>query len=249
MLDDLKHLIHLQQLDSAIDRARRRIAEIPGAQQTLEARATERLSAVQTVNDRIAATTATRRDLEKEVAAVQTRLSKYKDQLMAVKTNKEYQAMQHEIATAEGLVRSQEDKLLDLMEVSERESADLKAAETALKADQAESTREQKALGEETTAQQAALARLAAEREQLTSRISKEALIIFERVAHGRRGIAVAEARDGLCVECHVRLRPQVFNEVRRNEKLIQCDSCTRILYYVPPASATASEPATSPGS
>jgi hypothetical protein len=44
----------------------------------------------------------------------------------------------------------------------------------------------------------------------------------------------VAEARDGLCTVCHVRLRPQVFNEVRRNDALHQCDSCTRILYYVP---------------
>ena len=63
---------------------------------------------------------------------------------------------------------------------------------------------------------------------------------IFERVAHGRKGVAVAEARDGLCVVCHVRLRPQIFNEVRRNDHLIQCDSCTRILYYVPPAPAHA---------
>jgi predicted nucleic acid-binding Zn-ribbon protein len=242
MLDDLKQLIHLQELDTAIDRCRRRIAEIPDAQQALEARVAERTAAVQAVKDRIAATAATRRDIEKEVAAVQTRLSKYKDQLMAVKTNKEYQAMQHEIAAAEGLVRSQEDKLLDLMEVSERETADLKTAEGALKADQAAIAGQQKALGQEKTEQEAALARLAAEREQLTGGISKEALTIFARVAHGRRGIAVAEARDGLCVECHVRLRPQVFNEVRRNEKLIQCDSCTRILYYVPPAPAAASD-------
>jgi uncharacterized protein len=59
--------------------------------------------------------------------------------------------------------------------------------------------------------------------------------MLFERVAHGRKGIAVAEARDGLCTLCHVRLRPQKFNEVRRNDGLHQCDSCTRILYYVPP--------------
>lgn len=249
MLDDLKHLIHLQELDTAIDRCRRRIAEIPGAQQALEARAAERAAAVQAVKDRMAATAATRRDIEKEVAAVQTRLSKYKDQLMAVKTNKEYQAMQHEIATAEGLVRSHEDKLLDLMEVSEREAADIKAAEAALKADQASIAREQTALGEEKTAQETSLTRLAAEREQLTSQVSRDALTIFERVAHGRRGIAVAEARDGLCVECHVRLRPQVFNEVRRNEKLIQCDSCTRILYYVPPPAAAVGETAPVPQS
>ena len=248
MLDDLKHLIHLQELDTAMDRCRRRIAEIPGVQQALEARAAERAAAVQAVKDRIAATATTRREIEKEVAAVQTRLSKYKDQLMAVKTNKEYQAMQHEIAAAEGLVRTHEDKLLDLMEVSEREAADLKTAETALKTDQAAIASEQKALGEESAAQEASLARLAAEREQLTAGISKEALGIFARVAHGRRGIAVAEARDGLCVECHVRLRPQVFNEVRRNEKLIQCDSCTRILFYVPPPSAV-SDPAPAPQS
>jgi uncharacterized protein len=55
-------------------------------------------------------------------------------------------------------------------------------------------------------------------------------------VAHGRKGIAVAEARDGLCSVCHVRLRPQIYNEVRRNESLHQCESCTRILYYAAPS-------------
>ena len=46
----------------------------------------------------------------------------------------------------------------------------------------------------------------------------------------------MAEARDGLCTVCHVRLRPQVFNEARRNAGIVQCDSCTRILYFVPVA-------------
>ena len=236
MLPDLQHLIHLQEIDSALERARRRITEIPAAQQALESRAAERAAAVQAVQERIAATGATRRDIEKEVAAVQTRLSKYKDQLMAVKTNKEYQAMQTEIATAEGLVRSHEDRLLDLMEVSEQEAADLKAAEAAMKSEQAAIAAEQKALDAEKGTQEAELERLTAERAALLPQISKEALTIFERVAHGRKGVAVAEARDGLCVVCHVRLRPQVFNEVRRNAAIVQCDSCTRVLYYVPPA-------------
>ena len=51
-----------------------------------------------------------------------------------------------------------------------------------------------------------------------------------------RNGVAVAEARDGICTICHVRLRPQVFNTVRRNEEIVQCDSCNRILYFVPAA-------------
>jgi predicted nucleic acid-binding Zn-ribbon protein len=60
--------------------------------------------------------------------------------------------------------------------------------------------------------------------------------VLFDHVAKSRRPLVVVEARDGLCTGCHVRLRPQVFNEVRRNDSLIQCDSCLRILYFVPAA-------------
>ena len=65
-------------------------------------------------------------------------------------------------------------------------------------------------------------------------------LATFERVAKGRSGIAVAEARDAICTICHVRLRPQVFNNVRKNDSIIQCDSCQRILYFAPPEGAPA---------
>jgi predicted nucleic acid-binding Zn-ribbon protein len=50
--------------------------------------------------------------------------------------------------------------------------------------------------------------------------------------------MALSEAREGHCTQCHVRLRPQVFNDVRRNDGLIQCESCSRILYYVPAPAA-----------
>jgi uncharacterized protein len=68
-------------------------------------------------------------------------------------------------------------------------------------------------------------------------------MVVFDRVAYGRKGLAVAEARDGLCTVCHVRLRPQVFNDVRRNDSLIQCESCTRILYFVSASSGATSQP------
>jgi predicted nucleic acid-binding Zn-ribbon protein len=48
-----------------------------------------------------------------------------------------------------------------------------------------------------------------------------------------RRGTALAEARQERCTGCQVRIRPQVFNEIRRGDAIIQCDSCQRILYFV----------------
>jgi len=236
MHPDLQHLIQLQDLDLAADRARRRIAELPAAQQALEARIAEKSAAVSRIKDRIGASQTVRRDVEKELAAVQGRLSKYKGQLMEVKTNKEYQAMQKEMTVAEHDVRAHEDTLLEHMEHAETFAVELKAAEAAQKAEQAEVAREQKLLDAERATLEQEVSRLTAARAEVVATLSRDVLSLFERVAHGRKGVAVAEARDGLCTVCHVRLRPQMFNEVRRNDGLHQCDSCTRILYYVPGA-------------
>lgn len=237
MHPDLRQLIKLQELDLVAERARRRIADLPGTRAALEARLSARAAVVDEVRQRIAANQSARRDIEKDLAAVQARLSKYKNQLMEVKTNKEYQAMQKEMSVAEADISGQETRMLEQMEEADALAAELKAAESALKAEQAETAREIAQLEAELKEVERELQRTMADRAAVAGQISKDAMAVFERVAHGRKGLAVAEARDGLCTVCHVRLRPQVYNEVRRNDSLIQCDSCTRILYFVPAAS------------
>ena len=240
MHPDLQHLIHLQELDSTADRQRRRVADIPTLQAALDARLAERTAAVDSVKARIATCQAARREIEKDLAVVQGRLSKYKNQLMEVKTNKEYQAMQKEMSVAEQEISDHETRMLERMEESDALAAELKAAEAALKSEQAEIVRDRQALEAERESTAAELLRTTSERVAVAAQVSREALAIFDRVAHGRKGQAMAEARDGLCTVCHVRLRPQVFNQARRNEDIIQCDSCTRILYFVPVPSPAA---------
>ncbi len=82
----------------------------------------------------------------------------------------------------------------------------------------------------------ASLEKIAAERADLVRSLDPAVLTMFELIARKRNGIAVAEARSGVCSVCHVRLRPQVFNTVLKNEQILQCDHCNRILYYVPTA-------------
>ena len=89
MHPDLEHLIHLQELDLAAERYRRRETDIPALQSALDARLAARTAAVEAVKARIAESQAGRRDVERDLAAVQSRLSKFKNQLMEVKTNKE----------------------------------------------------------------------------------------------------------------------------------------------------------------
>ena len=241
MHPDLQHLIQLQELDLRAERDRRRVADIPVAQAALDARIAERTAALDAVKARIAACQAARRDVEKDLAAVQARLSKFKNQLMEVKTNKEYQAMQKEIGVAEAEVSDQETRLLERMEEADVLAAELKRADAALKSEHAEVDAERRRLEAERDAVGRDLEQVLGERRAVATKLPKDALGTFERVAQGRKGVAMAEARDGLCTVCHVRLRPQVFNDVRRNESIIQCDSCSRILYFIPAAGMPAS--------
>jgi uncharacterized protein len=239
---DLEHLIHLQELDLAAERHRRRETDIPQIQSALDARLAARSAAVDAVKARIAESQTGRREVERDLAAVQSRLSKFKNQLMEVKTNKEYQAMQKEMSVAEQEISDLETRMLERMEEADSLAIELKTAQAALAAEQAEITRERQALENERGTVADDLNRLGEERARTAALVSAEALALFERLAHNRRGLAMAEARDGLCTVCHVRLRPQVFNEARRNAGIVQCDSCTRILYFVPLAPAASSQ-------
>ena len=249
MHPDLERLIQLQRLETLADDARRRIADYPQSVQALDARLDAARQAVAAARQRVADCQVRRRAEEKEAAVVQSRLAKFKDQLMEVKTNREYQAMQHEIEAAQTEVRSREDRILEIMIEADDRSAEVARGETELAAAEREVAAARAALDRDVAALRVDLDRAAAERQTLVGGIDPLALAIFEQVAHGRKGIAVAEARGGLCMICHVRLRPQVFNDLRRNDAIIQCDNCHRILYFVPEPAGGSPPPAAEPGS
>ena len=236
MHPDLEGLIRLQDLENAAESARRQIAEMPIRVQALETRLEERRAAVAGARQRLTDSQLARRAVEKDLAAMQSRLSKFKDQLMEVKTNKEYQAVQKEISVAEHEVRVFEDQVLERMLEADELSAALKQAQTELAREDAAVTSERAALEQERAGLEHQLERSVAERVRLTAGMTPSVLALFEHVARGRKGVAVTEARAGHCSVCHVRLRPQVFNEVQGNESIIQCESCQRILYFVPAA-------------
>jgi predicted nucleic acid-binding Zn-ribbon protein len=236
MSPHLERLIQLQHLDSTIQQARLTIAAHPQRLADAEARLGVARQAVEHATERLKASQEARRALEKDAALYQGRLSKFKDQLSSVKTNREYTAMQHEIATAQADLGSAEEKVLERMMEADTFTADVKQAEAALATQQKAIEGEKKELAEELAAEQARLEKALATRSQLVAQLEPRAVALFEQVAKARKGVALCPAtRDGLCSVCHVRLRPHVFQQVRANETIIQCDSCQRILYYVPP--------------
>ena len=236
MSPDLQRLIKLQQLESTLADARATIAAHPQRLADADARLNESKQAVEASKGRLKENQEARRNLEKDVAVYQGRLTKFKDQLSLVKTNKEYQAMQHEIATAQSDLGGVEEKVLELMLEADTITSDLKRTEAALTTRQKEIDKEKKELTEELASVETSLKAASEARAELVKDLDARLMAIFEQVARVRKGVAISTAtRDGLCAACHVRLRPFVFQQIRQNDAIIQCESCHRILYWIPP--------------
>ena len=234
MLPDLQRLIQLQQLANRVTDAQRGADAIPSRIAALDEQLAVRTATLEAANVRLSEQKIKRRDAEKDLAMVQSRLSKYKEQLMAVKTNKEYTAMQHEIATSEHDVQQLEDTVLERMLEIDDLTAAVEEAVAALATTRVEVEQNCSALESERSDLEQVIAGASGERDALTETVGARARRLFETVAEQRGGVAVVEARDGHCSVCNVRLRPQVFNNILMNSELIQCDSCMRILYHDP---------------
>ncbi len=95
---------------------------------------------------------------------MQARLAKYKDQLLEVKTNREYTAMLHEIETAQNDIRGREDRILEVMMESDELNALIKKSEAELKIAEKEIAGERAALDAEQNTLQSEIDRTVAER-------------------------------------------------------------------------------------
>jgi predicted nucleic acid-binding Zn-ribbon protein len=178
-----------------------------------------------------------RKRLEEQIQVQNQKVSKLRDQMLAAKNNDQYKAFQNEIEFCELDVRKHEDRILELMAESDPLEKNVRAAEKALAEEKTQVDAEKAEAREKTAADEKALAELKARHTQIAAEISADVLKEYERLRKARRGIAVAEVNDGRCTACHIGVRPQFMQELRRGDQVKYCESCGRILVYNPPQS------------
>ena len=236
MSPTLSALIALQALDSAAEALRKRLADMPAAEQAIATALGAARASVDAEKARIQENTQARRALEKDIAGVDTRLARFDDHKAAVKTNHEYTALLHEISTAKAEKDAIEERLLVLMEEGDTLAAGLKAAERALTEEEDRGRKARAALETDRAQIDKELTHLSSERARESREVDTALLSKYSQLLKQRKGIAVSKMTGDICDACHVRLRPHVTQQVRRNDAIVQCDSCQRILYYIPPA-------------
>lgn len=228
---DLKNLIRLQSIDLSILEIQERIDVFPGISKALDAKLSAAQAGLEAARDKSKNDQAARKKLEGEVTVFEGKISKYREQMLSVKSNEEYKALQKEIEHAQEGIRKVEDGILTLMMAAEAVQAEIKAAEARLKEDQQLVNQERKALEAVNQKDVTAVESYLSERKTIEVTITADLLTRYERVRKFRGGIGVSPATDYMCDGCKVRLRPQVFQEVHKNDQIIACDSCQRVLY------------------
>jgi predicted nucleic acid-binding Zn-ribbon protein len=156
---------------------------------------------------------------------------------MQVKTNEEYKAMQKQVESAKVEVSDKEDKILVKMEEAEQLQEELKHRKKELEEGNVRVKKMEDELEAEATRLRQELQGKNSRREQILDSLPKDLITQYDEISRVRGGIAIAQAKDEHCEVCHVRLRPQVYSDLRMGNKILRCENCSRILYYLEPAS------------
>jgi uncharacterized protein len=241
----LQNLLELQTLDAQLAGVRARLAACPKKLAETDARVAAAKAEVERSKAAQLTAAKDRKKYELDVEQWKEKVRKYKDQTSLIKTNEAYKALQHEVQMAEAEIAKAEDRLLEQMVSAEEYDRRIKISEKTLREVEDAMRRERAQIEAEKSAEEKTVAEMSAERARLVAEVPEELLAHYERIAKKHNGVALAEVRDEKCSACGMRVRPHVFQALRRvgTQEMFHCETCTRILYYVEPVPKV-SEPA-----
>jgi uncharacterized protein len=237
MLPDLTLVIRLQEIDNRLSELTKEIASLPRHIAEIEKKLASHQRKLEADRAALTANQKERKQCESDIQIQEQKISKLKDQMLQAKTNEQYRAFQNEIDFCQREIRKSEDRILELMSESEPLDKNVKAAEGALQAEKAQVDAEKQQARDRTAADQKALDELQASRTSMVAQLTPAIYQRYERVRKARKGVAVAEAVEGRCSMCNMAMRLQFFQDLKRGEQILSCESCQRLLYFIPPAS------------
>lgn len=246
MEDQIHLLMRLQELELAIRRFEEAITAKPHELDPLiHALDDARASAVHHRQD-FDALEKQRRQIESTMTEEQSNLQKAQRKLLDVKTNKEYAAMLVEIESFKQKISAHEDKILQLMEQAELRRQEIQGLEQQISGAEQRLTEGRQRNEAELSVLQQTLNERQEARIQAMQRLDRPLTGLFQRLLSSRKGLAVVGIKNGTCQGCFLTLPPQLMQEVRRNDRILTCSHCQRILFWSGQGVQSSSEASTS---
>jgi len=228
----MKALVEVQGIDSDIAKKVAIMEAIPKKVSSVEQPLREARSLYEKAKQRYEAHVKKKKEKEGLLDEINEKIRKLRGRTSEIKTNKEYQAHLKEIEAVETQQRGVEEEVLFLMEAVDTAQRELKGDEGKVKIEEERIEAFKKKLEEEVGETEKELDELKLQREQLVKDIEGELYHLYVQLLEAKKGLAVVETRGEVCQGCYMNIPPQLFVEIKKNEKIIQCPQCNRILYW-----------------
>jgi predicted nucleic acid-binding Zn-ribbon protein len=232
MQNDLELLLKLQVIDYDLGELERSKEYLPDMMQNLRQEMREAEEKLQQASQQLESSRLRQKQLEMEVKTREVDLTKYQQQMMSIKTNKEYDALVAEIDAIKAAISSHETELLQTIEavtVLDKDITGLAERHTQV---QENNAKQLAILQEKIDSIGEKVAQKDAARKQVITGLSKPTLATYERVRRGKGGQVVVLVRKRACGSCYKALTPQKIQEIRREDRIMTCDNCGCLLYW-----------------
>lgn len=228
---DLALLINLQDVDKAIMKLESSIGDLPQQVHDLRLKVESVEEELSQQNETLNQCDTKKRKLEASIELATDKLKKYQQQMYSVTTNKEYDAISSEIEIKEKEIEETETKVLEIMEQEENLNRQIQQTEEQLRQLRADLQEKDSRLTNKIKENEQELDKLLREKKSIVEQIDKPVYANYERIRKGRSGIALVEVKNYTCLGCFATIPAQAVVEIRKNDKLIHCETCGRILY------------------
>jgi predicted nucleic acid-binding Zn-ribbon protein len=170
--------------------------------------------------------------IEMEIKALEGKQKKYQNQLFEVKTNREYDAVTHEIESVKIEIGKKESRMLELMDLVENGGKIVEEARIQTTRLKGEFEKKSTDLSKKQEATERDEIALRDKRGKALRGIEPKWLASYERIRNAKNGLAMVPVVRNACGGCHKTFPPQRVLEIREGNRLYLCDVCGRMLYW-----------------
>jgi len=230
--EQLELLWELQKIDLDLKSIKEEQDRYPKEIKKLDEKQNLEKERIQKERERIELLEKERRKKEGHLTLEQEKIKRAEGRMFEVKTNKEYQALLSEIDAIKEETSREEEEILQVMDEIDELKKDLLKREKEMAATLEKIEGERKVLQERMAQGDLIWKKQMERREVVSKQLESKLLKLYNTLKEKRQGVSVVSVKGETCQGCFVNVPPQMFIEVQKNNALIRCPNCNRILYW-----------------
>ena len=232
MRAQLELLWELQKIDLGLKGIQEEKDRYPREMKKLDEKQKVERERIEKEKEKIEALEKTRRQKEGQLNLEQEKIKRAEAKMFEVKTNKEYQALLSEIDAIKEANGRMEEEILRVMDEIDGLKKDLSKREKDVGVTLEKIEAERKKLQQQMSHDEKIGEKQMERREVLSKQIETKLVKLYNTLKEKRQGVGVVSVKHETCQGCFVNVPPQLFIEVQKNDALVRCPHCNRILYW-----------------